>query len=575
MNGSLDVIKIVQENLDNDDLISATEIITKLDENSLQILCADLIALVASYLTVENYKENVDKYLCCENILKLIAKSATKEDALFELLEVLENVSHDEQFISVLKALQVVLIRLNHANTQAIAWVLDSIIQYINHEIDVPEILKGNIGPEEEKIIENDSVVQRLLSLYFTIFLFLDPVQQCLLDQTRNESTKIFFVHDFNSRNVISTFLLKLMEGSFAYLNYSKEPLLYARQCADNLIKLFCRNFSNPYMLLEIIEDRKAFKQLSYKTQHAESNSIFYSEDRFNLRIGLVRQSIYKCTNVRFLSVQPPSDSASKSDVKESFDAFRVREEKKEEDFMNSSSTNSEENRGNEKPKENETEPLAIKVKILEAALSHVPKHGWSKKALSSGAEDVGLPSISHGMFPRGGVEIIEYFNAQCNTELIEYLKKASAENSNNSPTEFIAKAVQFRLRMIVPYKDLWPQALALMSVPSNVPVSLSNLLTMVDDICYYAGDRSVDFNWYTRRIGLASIFKATEFFMLQDKSNDHEKTWSFLEHRIADASKMQDFLKHSEDLTKGIQQTGKTIFDTARSILGLNFNRR
>lgn len=52
---------------------------------------------------------------------------------------------------------------------------------------------------------------------------------------------------------------------------------------------------------------------------------------------------------------------------------------------------------------------------------------------------------------------------------------------------------------------------------------------------------------------------------MLQDKSPDHEKTWTFLEHRITDASKMQDFLKHSEGLSKGIQQTGKSVFDTVR----------
>lgn len=46
---------------------------------------------------------------------------------------------------------------------------------------------------------------------------------------------------------------------------------------------------------------------------------------------------------------------------------------------------------------------------------------------------------------------------------------------------------------MIVPYKPKWPQAIAIMSLPPNVPTTLANLLTLVDDICYYAGDRSVD----------------------------------------------------------------------------------
>lgn len=61
------------------------------------------------------------------------------------------------------------------------------------------------------------------------------------------------------------------------------------------------------------------------------------------------------------------------------------------------------------------------------------------------------------------------------------------------APGEFVEKAVQERLRMIIPYKSKWPQALGIMSLPPNVPNALAALLTMVDDICYYAGDRSVD----------------------------------------------------------------------------------
>lgn len=53
---------------------------------------------------------------------------------------------------------------------------------------------------------------------------------------------------------------------------------------------------------------------------------------------------------------------------------------------------------------------------------------------------------------------------------------------------------------------------------------------------------------------------------MLQDKSPDYEKTWLFLEHRIKDASKVQDILAQSEHMTQNIQQTGKSIFDTVCS---------
>jgi len=51
---------------------------------------------------------------------------------------------------------------------------------------------------------------------------------------------------------------------------------------------------------------------------------------------------------------------------------------------------------------------------------------------------------------------------------------------------------------MITPYISKWPQALAIMTLPANVPPALANLLTLVDDICYYAGDRSVDVSYDT-----------------------------------------------------------------------------
>lgn len=292
MSASIEIVKIVKEHLENNELISATEIIKQLDNNTLHIICSEIISLVASFLTVNNYTNNIDTYLACETILKGIAQQAPKEDVLFELLEVLEGVNHDEKFTSILKALQAVLLRMDHNRTQAIAWVLDAVGQYIEQEISLPTELKNQVGPEMENLIENDPIVQRLLRLYITIFLFLDRVQRCLLEQTRDDRIKIFFVQDFNSRNVMTTFLLKLMDGPFAYLNFSycKEPKSYGRQCAEQLLQLFSKNFTNPFKLLEFIDDREFLQSRTQKSiDKKELMNIFYSEERFTtLSVGIV-----------------------------------------------------------------------------------------------------------------------------------------------------------------------------------------------------------------------------------------------------------------------------------------------
>ncbi|KDR15297.1 hypothetical protein L798_10733, partial [Zootermopsis nevadensis] len=183
-----------------------------------------------------------------------------------------------------------------------------------------------------------------------------------------------------------------------------------------------------------------------------------------------------------------------------------------------------------------------IKYKILEASLPFVQEHGWTKNAISEGARTVGYPGTAHGLFPRGGAELVQYFYVICNQQLAQTLKKeteAADPSKCKEPALFIQGAVEKRLRMIIPYIGMWPQALVIMSLPPNVPPALANLLTLVDDICYYAGDRSVDFSWYSRRVALAGIYKMTELYMIQDKSADFEETWHFLGRRIEDVSQL------------------------------------
>lgn len=210
-------------------------------------------------------------------------------------------------------------------------------------------------------------------------------------------------------------------------------------------------------------------------------------------------------TSSRCLAVTPPPKDHNSA--KQSFDEFRAQEEQKEKEFDSNSSTTTE----SPKSEKINDEEMSVKLRVLEAALPLVATHSWSKIALAKGAETIGLPGVAHGMFPRGGAEIIDYYNAQCNEQLIEYMKKLEAETNKDPPTKFVEKAIQTRLRMLVPYIPQWPQALAIMTMPPNVPTALSNLLAMVDDICFYAGDRSVDVS----QLELFFVSKIYEIFFL------------------------------------------------------------
>ncbi|KYN12895.1 Ubiquinone biosynthesis protein COQ9, mitochondrial [Trachymyrmex cornetzi] len=230
-------------------------------------------------------------------------------------------------------------------------------------------------------------------------------------------------------------------------------------------------------------------------------------------------------------------------------------------------------NRKAESHRENDEEyENNIKLKILGASLKFVPDVGWSKQAISAGAESIGYPGVIHGLFPKGSAALVEYFYSMCNRELNDILEKealavkADSSSSQKTPEQQVRDAVEIRLRMVIPYKKTWPQAMAIMSLPPNVLTALANLLILVDDICYYAGDRSVDINWYARRMILATIYKATELYMLQDKSEDHKETWLFLERRLKDILQIQTMLSSSvkpDEALNCATETASAVFIT------------
>jgi ubiquinone biosynthesis protein COQ9 len=271
----------------------------------------------------------------------------------------------------------------------------------------------------------------------------------------------------------------------------------------------------------------------------------------------------------------PKSFFNTSSNVYDNKDAFRELEELKEKKYNEQGNKASE--CVNKEIDEEQNKVNELRNKILAASLEFVPAHGWTKLTISKGAESIGYPGVAHGMFSYGGIELVHYFYMDCNKKLVKIIKERleSSGETKTDPIGFAKETLKCRLSMLKPYLKTWPQAMALMGLPQNASKSLANLLTMVDDICYYSGDRSVDFGWYVRRVGLASIYKVTELYMLQDTSPDFIKTWEFLDRRIEDGVYIHNYIDNSGETTKNVQRSLTTAFETARNILGVNFDRR
>ena len=55
--------------------------------------------------------------------------------------------------------------------------------------------------------------------------------------------------------------------------------------------------------------------------------------------------------------------------------------------------------------------------------------------------------------------------------------------------------------------------------------------------------------NWYSKRLILAAIYKSTELFMIQDKSENFEETWKFLDRRFEDHRSFHELTKNVDSL--------------------------
>ena len=171
---------------------------------------------------------------------------------------------------------------------------------------------------------------------------------------------------------------------------------------------------------------------------------------------------------------------------------------------------------------------------ILDKALDHVPFDGWSERSLRQGAADAGFDdTMWRRAFPGGAADAIAFWSAETDREMAAAL--AEQDITSLKIRERIAAAVRWRLEALAPHREAARRALSHLSQPQHAGLGLRCLYRTVDEMWHAAGDTATDFNFYTKRGLLAGVYSSTILFWLDDSSEGHAATWSFLDRRIAD----------------------------------------
>ncbi|GAB2291572.1 hypothetical protein Dimus_025826 [Dionaea muscipula] len=198
------------------------------------------------------------------------------------------------------------------------------------------------------------------------------------------------------------------------------------------------------------------------------------------------------------------------------------------------------------------TEYKEEQARVLNVALRHVNRLGWTEAAMMAGAREIGVSPSIVGSFPRKEAELVEYFMDDSLQRLIDAID-SQVELNSMIPSERISKLVKLRLEMQAPYISRWPQALSIQALPTNIPTSLKQRAMLVDEIWHAAGDVTMDIDWYVKRAVLGGIYSATEVYMLTDNSRDFRDTWAFLDARVRDAFDLKKTVQEAQYLAEAV----------------------
>jgi ubiquinone biosynthesis protein COQ9 len=166
---------------------------------------------------------------------------------------------------------------------------------------------------------------------------------------------------------------------------------------------------------------------------------------------------------------------------------------------------------------------------------SELPRHagfdGWGDKAVASAAAALGVdPSVATLVFEDKTAMIDAWFEAVDNAMLASLSPEALAGMKVRAR---ITALVEARLAYVAPNREALRRALAILALPTNLRLASGLGWRAADVMWRAAGDTATDYNHYSKRAILGSVYAATLAVFIDDESEAYADTRAFLSRRI------------------------------------------
>ena len=157
---------------------------------------------------------------------------------------------------------------------------------------------------------------------------------------------------------------------------------------------------------------------------------------------------------------------------------------------------------------------------------------GWSAEAAVAAARETGVdPEVAAYAYHGDAMEMISAWITHVDAEMA---RACPADELAGLPIrERIRRLVFARLDAVQGCEEALRRALSIMALPRNAARALRLGWSSADAMWRLAGDTATDYNHYTKRAILASVYAATLAVYVDDRSEDKAETHSFLDRRI------------------------------------------
>lgn len=169
---------------------------------------------------------------------------------------------------------------------------------------------------------------------------------------------------------------------------------------------------------------------------------------------------------------------------------------------------------------------------LLAAMLAIAGSEGWTRAAFDRAVRDSGLPAERAALiFPGGVLDVLAYDSAMLDRAMVAALTPGLVMDLKVRAR--IALGIKTRIDLLAPQEAAAHRAAALLALPPFAPYGLRLAYRTMDCLWRAIGDRSTDFNFYTKRALAAGVYLTTLAVWFSDASPDKAKAWATLENQI------------------------------------------